>query len=225
MPYELPINARMGREAGEARRVAGSNVANGGRGRWPRLSCDAKADDDVLRPGPQKSVPAMGMLTRGSLTKSGLPMRLSLDDSGQQFVIRGFTETSVRINHEEYTRSFLLTPERIITDLTIKTVSELDPLALNSLIVDNPEVLIVGTGPRTLRASAAVQAAFLRAGVGIEFMDTGAACRTFTVLASELRRVSLLVLFPENGPEHEAKNPPESASEHNPENSTDAAHA
>ena len=144
-------------------------------------------------------------------------MRLSLDDSGQRFVIRGFTETSVRVNHEEYFRSFLLTPERVVPDLPFKTVSELDPSVMNSLIIDDPEVLIVGTGPRTLRASAAVQAAFLRAGVGIEFMDTGAACRTFTVLASELRRVSLLVLFQENAPENDT--------ETSPENTSDTAHA
>lgn len=139
-------------------------------------------------------------------------MRLSLDDSGQRFVIRGFTETSVRVNHEEYFKSFLLTPERVVPDLLFKTASELAPSSLDALIIDDPEVLIVGTGPRTLRASAAVQAAFLRAGVGIEFMDTGAACRTFTVLASELRRVSLLVLFQEN------------ESENSPENTSDNAH-
>ena len=132
-------------------------------------------------------------------------MRLSLDDSGQRFVIRGFTETSVRVNQEDYTQSFLLTPERVITDLPFNTVAELTPAALNALTVDSPEVLIVGTGPHTLRASAAVQAAFMRAGIGIEFMDTGAACRTFTVLASELRRVSLLVLFPNDGLESESK--------------------
>ena len=138
-------------------------------------------------------------------------MRLSLDDSGQRFVIRGFTESSVRVNHDEYFKSFLLTPERIVSDLSFKTVSELAPASLNELMIDDPEVLIVGTGPRTLRASAAVQAAFLRAGVGIEFMDTGAACRTFTVLASELRRVSLLVLFQENEPENGPENPSDNA--------------
>lgn len=138
-------------------------------------------------------------------------MRLSLDDSGQRFVIRGFTETSVRVNHDEYFRSFLLTPERIVADLSFKTVSELVPGSLNELMIDDPEVLIVGTGPQTQRACAAVQAAFLRAGVGIEFMDTGAACRTFTVLASELRRVSLLVLFQENEPENGPENPSDNA--------------
>ncbi len=125
-------------------------------------------------------------------------MRLSLDDSGQRFVVRGFTETAVRINHDELTRSFLLTPEQLIQNVPLHTVSALQVGALNLLYTDAPEVLIIGTGLRTVRAQAAVQAELLRAGIGIEFMDTGAACRTYTVLASELRRVSLLILFPQD---------------------------
>jgi uncharacterized protein len=123
-------------------------------------------------------------------------MRLSLDDSGQRFMVRGFTDTSVRINQEELSTSFLLTPDQLIQDVPLHSVAALRAGALNLLYTDAPEVLIIGTGLRTLRAQAAVQAELLRAGIGIEFMDTGAACRTYTVLASELRRVSLLILFP-----------------------------
>ncbi|MHB1229555.1 MAG: Mth938-like domain-containing protein [Halothiobacillus sp.] len=123
-------------------------------------------------------------------------MRLSLDDSGQRFVVRGFTDTSVRVNQYELTQSFLLTPAQLIPDLPLHAVADLQSSHLSQLRIDDPEVLIIGTGLRTQRASAAVQAEFLRAGIGIEFMDTGAACRTYTVLASELRRVSLLVLLP-----------------------------
>ena len=36
---------------------------------------------------------------------------------------------------------------------------------------------------------------FLRAGVGFEVMDTGAACRTFNVLVAEQRRVTALLLL------------------------------
>ncbi|MGC8697061.1 MAG: Mth938-like domain-containing protein [Halothiobacillus sp.] len=124
-------------------------------------------------------------------------MRLNLDDSGQRFVVRGFTETAVRINQDEISISFLLTPEQLIERVPLHTVAALQAGELNWLYTDAPEVLIIGTGLRTVRAQPAVQAELLRAGVGVEFMDTGAACRTYTVLASELRRVSLLVLFPE----------------------------
>jgi uncharacterized protein len=34
----------------------------------------------------------------------------------------------------------------------------------------------------------------LSAGIGIEVMDTGAACRTFNVLVSELRRAVALLM-------------------------------
>lgn len=125
-------------------------------------------------------------------------MRLTLDDSGQRFVVRGFTDTTVRINHEELTHSFLLTPDQLIADIPLSQVAELQSGSLNLLYTDAPEVLIIGTGLRTVRAQAAVQAELLRAGIGIEFMDTGAACRTYTVLASELRRVSLLIVFPKD---------------------------
>lgn len=124
-------------------------------------------------------------------------MRLSLDDSGQRFVIRGFTDTLVRINNEELTRSFLMTPEQIKGDIALTSVSDLTADHVDDLCIDDPEVLIIGTGARTLRGSAEFQAQILCRGIGLEFMDTGAACRTFTVLASELRRVSLLVFLPD----------------------------
>ncbi len=125
-------------------------------------------------------------------------MRLTLDDSGQRFIVRGFTANSVRINQDELTRSFLLTPAQLIQDVPLHSVTAMQSDNLDWLYADAPEVLIIGTGAQTIRAQAAVQAAVLRAGIGLEFMDTGAACRTYTVLASELRRVSLLILFPES---------------------------
>ena len=49
--------------------------------------------------------------------------------------------------------------------------------------------MLLGTGPRQRFPSAAVMAALLTRGIGIEVMDNAAAARTFNVLASEGRRV------------------------------------
>lgn len=122
-------------------------------------------------------------------------MRLTQDDNGRRFIVHGFTESFVRINDQQLERSFLLTPEQLIDDLPLRTIADLEQFDRQQLLVDDPEVLVVGTGATTQRANAAFQAALMGSGIGVEFMDTGAACRTFTVLASELRRVSLLVLF------------------------------
>jgi uncharacterized protein len=58
-----------------------------------------------------------------------------------------------------------------------------------------PELVIVGTGSRLRFPSPALWQSLMEAGVGFEAMDTGAACRTFNVLASEGRAV-LAALIP-----------------------------
>jgi uncharacterized protein len=54
--------------------------------------------------------------------------------------------------------------------------------------------VLVGTGVRQVFPAAEFAAQFLRAGIGLEVMDTGAACRTFNVLLTEQRRVVALLL-------------------------------
>ncbi|MFW6020816.1 MAG: Mth938-like domain-containing protein [Guyparkeria sp.] len=122
-------------------------------------------------------------------------MRLTQDDRGRRFVIRGFSETHVTVNDRELQQSFLLTPESLHDQVAIEDLDALSAQGESLLLRDDPEVVIVGTGARTRMGPASLSAALMRRGVGIEYMDTAAALRTYTVLASELRRVSLLVLL------------------------------
>ncbi|SEH34367.1 Mth938-like domain-containing protein [Magnetospirillum fulvum] len=77
--------------------------------------------------------------------------------------------------------------------------ADIDSLGLDSLApiiaaAPIPELLLVGCGsllrplPPTLRATLAA------AGIRVETMDTGAACRTFNVLLTEERRVAAALL-------------------------------
>jgi uncharacterized protein len=52
-----------------------------------------------------------------------------------------------------------------------------------------PELVIMGTGRGLRFPTPALRRSLIKAGVGFEAMDTGAACRTFNVLASEGRAV------------------------------------
>ncbi len=56
------------------------------------------------------------------------------------------------------------------------------------------DFLLLGTGKTLLSPSAEVSKAFVEANVGLEFMDTGAACRTFNVLLGEERAVAAALL-------------------------------
>lgn len=122
-------------------------------------------------------------------------MRLTQDDRGRQFVIRDFSDSHVTVNDQELRQTFLLTPESLDPDVPVADLDVLSAQGESLLLRDDPEVVIIGTGSRTRMGPAALSAALMRRGVGIEYMDTAAALRTYTVLASELRRVTLLVIF------------------------------
>ena len=49
------------------------------------------------------------------------------------------------------------------------------------------DFLLLGTGAQIARPPQAVRAAFAEAGIGLDFMDTGAAVRTWNVLVAEDR--------------------------------------
>lgn len=56
------------------------------------------------------------------------------------------------------------------------------------------DLLIVGTGDDTDRIPETFSATLESAGIGVEFMASPQACRTYNVLLSERRRVALAVL-------------------------------
>ena len=60
---------------------------------------------------------------------------------------------------------------------------------LAELAASGAELVLLGTGRQLKRAPPAWLAPFARQGVGLESMDTAAACRTYNILASEGRRV------------------------------------
>jgi uncharacterized protein len=68
--------------------------------------------------------------------------------------------------------------------------------ALDRLRIDlEPQtVLLVGTGRKQVFPSPGTRKLFSEAGIGLEVMDTGAACRTYNVLLAEKRAVAVAVI-------------------------------
>ncbi|MGC9456807.1 MAG: Mth938-like domain-containing protein [Halothiobacillaceae bacterium] len=118
-------------------------------------------------------------------------MRLNQDDNPARFVIRAHGAGHVIVNNERYEGSLVLTPEQIRTGWPVAGMEDLDDSALEWLLEGEPEVILLGTGEQQTFPSARLVARLAQRGVGIECMDTGAACRTYAVLSSEGRRVAL----------------------------------
>ena len=58
------------------------------------------------------------------------------------------------------------------------------------------EILLLGLGRSTSAVPAALRTALRVAGIALEAMDTGAACRTYSVLVAEDRRVAAALIPP-----------------------------
>ena len=59
---------------------------------------------------------------------------------------------------------------------------------------DRIELLLLGCGRRMAPPPSGLRQALRQAGIVLEVMDTGAACRTYNVLLSEERRVAAALL-------------------------------
>jgi uncharacterized protein len=72
----------------------------------------------------------------------------------------------------------------------------LDVASLEPALAEKGEmrVLILGTGGHQVFPAAAVRRAFVEAGLALEPMDTGAACRTYNVLLAEGRPVGAALI-------------------------------
>lgn len=64
-----------------------------------------------------------------------------------------------------------------------------------ALLADGPEIVLVGTGVRQRFVPPTLLRALIDRRIGVECMDTVAACRTYNVLVSERRHVTAVLLL------------------------------
>lgn len=78
-----------------------------------------------------------------------------------------------------------------VSGLADATAASLDPLLDPKIAL---ELLVVGCGLRLMPPPKALGAALRERGIGLEPMDTGAACRTYNLLLIEGRKVAAALL-------------------------------
>ncbi len=122
-------------------------------------------------------------------------MKLTLDANTRVTLIRSYTNGELRVGEQVFHRSCILTPDLVIADWRPTKVEDLQEEDLQVLFEQKPEVVLLGTGNRLEFPPVKIRGAFARAGVALETMDLGAACRTFNVLVQEERRVCAALLF------------------------------
>jgi len=121
-------------------------------------------------------------------------MKLQQDarDGRNQFTT--FAGDHVGINGEIYRGSLLVTPQVI----EVWRPARFDDLAGDDFaraLDFAPEVVLLGTGARLRFPHPQLYQDLIAARIGVEVMDSAAACRTFNILCGEGRRVVVLLLL------------------------------
>jgi uncharacterized protein len=122
-------------------------------------------------------------------------MHISQEFGNASYIIRAYDQGTVIVNDTTFTRSLIIMPESLHADWEPQTLAGLYEVHLETITNLEPELVILGTGPKFVIPAAAIQAFFLKRGIGFEFMDTGAACRTYNVLMAEGRNVACALLI------------------------------
>lgn len=108
-------------------------------------------------------------------------------------VIQSYGADSFRIGNVTYDTHVLVTPTHVFPWTGELTLEALAPI-LDSIPL--AEVIIIGTGPRHTMLNPQLRAALKARELGVDTMDTGAACRTFNILLGEGRRVAAALMLP-----------------------------
>jgi uncharacterized protein len=105
-------------------------------------------------------------------------------------LIRGYSDSEVRIGAHTVRGSCIVTADTLITQWEPQSFAQLEAAHLETLLALNPELVVLGSGPTQRFAPGEIRSLLSARGVGLEVMQLGAACRTFNVLVQEERRVA-----------------------------------
>lgn len=122
-------------------------------------------------------------------------MKLHLQTASDTYLFTAYDTNYVAVNGVRHEHSLIVLPGKVIT--------EWQPAAPDLMTMDNfsilaeleLEILLLGTGARLHFPSPRLIHALAQQGIGLEAMDTFAACRTYNILAAEGRKVAAALIL------------------------------
>ena len=122
-------------------------------------------------------------------------MKLHLNTSNTQKIFTAHGKGYVAVSGERFERPIVVTPEQILSDWQPQGFDALEEAHFAYFLTFKPEILLFGTGAQQRFPHPRLYQALTVAGIGVEFMDTAAACRTYNILMAEDRNVVAAVLL------------------------------
>ena len=116
-------------------------------------------------------------------------MKIEREQAEGKNLFTGYGEGYVEINGKRYGTSLVVSGERLVADWPLASIDEISADHLAAILEFKPEILLLGTGRTFVFPDRARLAPLYAARLGVEVMDTAAACRTYNILLGEARNV------------------------------------
>ncbi len=118
--------------------------------------------------------------------------------SSDSQVIQSYSSAGFKVSGQSYQSAICVCVSKTIEwpEANNKTISELSHSDFKPLIdrAQDIDVLLLGSGAKIAFLNSELRASLKQSGLNVEFMDTGAACRTYNVLMADGRRVVAALL-------------------------------
>jgi len=121
-------------------------------------------------------------------------MRFAADSHPEGYLIRSYGESALTIRDATYRHAILISATQLLPLPELRRAASLSEREAQALLAMEPHIVLVGSPHPDDWPSAQWRTRFLQRGVGVEIMNTGAACRTYNVLMSERRSVAAVLI-------------------------------
>jgi uncharacterized protein len=116
-------------------------------------------------------------------------MKLDFDRNTNMLSISAYSKDGITVGGRLLAKPFVVTGNEIFLDLLPPSVGSIGPEHIEKLVEFEQHIVLIGTGETQTLFDARILQPALEARVGIEVMNTAAACRIYNVLAAENRAV------------------------------------
>src|SRR4029079_6367775 len=108
---------------------------------------------------------------------------------------RAYQPGGITVNDKTISSSIIITPTKLIESWAPQTISELTAESLAIIMEIRAVILLIGTGAVISIVPPEIYGSLINQGIGVEWMDTSAACRTYNALSAENRNVAAALII------------------------------
>ncbi len=121
-------------------------------------------------------------------------MELSLDTGTAEQQIRRYHNGEIVLNTSTHRTPIIVLPDQIIDPWEPNSFSDIQAIHFHQLVTLKPQLVLIGTGKQLHYLDPKRVLPLIEAQIPFEIMSTSAACRTYSVLISEGRKVAACLI-------------------------------